>query len=118
MNRQFDTILYDVGDEVIAKHKSPDSNGVVPGKETVCNTQMVDSGTGYDYQIIYFISNPSSPNVAFQYEPYDEVVRKSYHAELAKARSNKSKTTKKTSTPPKDNIMDTLTKNVFNHKLK
>ena len=91
-NRIFDTILFEENDVVIRKAKSPDLSGNPPKEERICKTVQVDSGTGYVYQIIYFHSNPTSPFVAYEFEPFDAKQKEEYYAILkANSISNKPK---------------------------
>ncbi len=104
--RQFDPVLYQEGDIVIRKNKGKNIYGAIPKPETIYKTAMVDSGTGYEYQILYFYTAPSSPNVAFEFEPYDEVEKKAYYdlvrqsqeVSAKKPKVKKSRTTNKEST--------------------
>jgi len=77
--RVFDTILFEENDVVVRKNKALDAYGKEPKAERICKTIQVNSGTGYVYQIIYFYSNPNSPFVAYEFEPYDEVQKKEYY---------------------------------------
>jgi hypothetical protein len=77
--RVFDTILFEENDVVIRKNKALDHNGKEPTAERVYKTVQVNSGTGYIYQILYFYSNPNSPFVAFEFEPFDAKQKKEYY---------------------------------------
>ncbi len=97
--REFNLITYNEGDVVIRKNKAVNIYGVTPKPERVYKTQTVEA-EGYTYQVLFFESNPSSFNVAWEFEPYDEVQRKQYYELLNTAKvANKSQVKNKKSSP-------------------
>lgn len=84
MDNNFDPILYSIGDRVIAKNKSPDINGNEPKEEEVVAVENVEFTKGRVCQILYFKSNPSSFELAMNYEPVDPDMNAKYY-EIIKA---------------------------------
>lgn len=71
-----DFVLYNTGDVVIRKFKEKDTKAQV-----VHSTILVDSER-YRYQVLFFESNPNSPNVATEFEPFNADEKKRYYEHL------------------------------------
>jgi hypothetical protein len=83
MRRNIDVVLYDIGDEVIAKNQDKDFGTPRHGRQTVVNTTQVEMSEDRFYQVLYFKSNPESPFVAYEFEPYAIDQKNAYYALLA-----------------------------------
>ena len=78
MDNNFDPILYSIGDKVIAKNKSPDIDGNIPKEEEVVSVENIEFSAGKICQLLYFKSNPSSFELAINFEPSDPVAKEKY----------------------------------------
>lgn len=91
--RVFDRTQFEVGDIVIAKNKDSSTK-----PETIVKSEMVKNLDGFEYNVIYFKSNPKDFHVGFQYEPYNKEERKKYYEIWSDYPYIKSKTKSKKNT--------------------
>lgn len=99
--RYFDAVTYDVGDIVISKNKDDK-----PKPEKIVKSIMINRlSNNYQYNVIFFESNPRDFHVAYEYEPYDKKERKEYY-KIWNENSTTSKPSKKTNNKTKSKVIN------------
>ncbi len=116
----FNFIKYNVGDVVIRKNKGVTINNSKPGRESIVEVKEIESDN-YTYQVLFFASNPLSPHVAWEYEPFDKEEKEQYYKALKEIereiKPNKIRKRGKTKTQDSKFRMDKEFKDKLNSKL-
>ena len=101
MDNNFDPVTYSIGDKVIARNKEPDINGKIPIEQEIVRIETIKYSTNMYCQVLYFISNPNSFELAFNYEPINEEEKIKYYEIMNKFTFTKSRSKGKTNLKPK-----------------
>jgi len=79
----FDKVRFSDGDKVRRKFREKDDSEF----EIVDRSIEVTNVDGFKFLVIYFKSNPESPFVSAEFEPYDKDDRKAYYEHWQEAES-------------------------------
>lgn len=99
MENNFDPIIYSVGDKVIARNKTADINGNLPKEEIIDRVETMEFSEGKFCQVIYFVSNPKSFQLALNYEPTDPELKIRYDERMKDFTITRGRVVKGKSTP-------------------